>query len=52
MDAGDQFSSLVEGFRHVVVGADAETLDLVLDARARPDRIRIGVLNLGDPGAA
>src|SRR5229473_224263 len=31
MDAGDQFV-LVEGFGHVVVGADAETLDLVLDA--------------------
>src|SRR6185437_6632075 len=31
MDAGDQFF-LVEGFGHVVVGADAETLDLVLDA--------------------
>jgi hypothetical protein len=30
-DARDQFV-LVEGFGHVVVGADAETLDLVLDA--------------------
>src|SRR5213595_2661035 len=31
VDAGDQFV-LVEGLGHVVVGADAETLDLVLDA--------------------
>src|SRR3979411_682423 len=31
MDARNQFV-LVEGFGHVVVGADAETLDLVLDA--------------------
>src|SRR5258707_6452658 len=31
MDAGDQFV-LVERLGHVVVGADAETLDLVLDA--------------------
>jgi len=31
MDARDQFV-LVEGLGHVVVGADAETLDLVLDA--------------------
>jgi hypothetical protein len=31
VDAGDQLI-LVEGFGHVVVGADAEALDLVLDA--------------------
>jgi len=31
MDAGDQFV-LVEGLGHVVVGTNAETLDLVLDA--------------------
>src|SRR5262245_36460631 len=31
MDTGDQFV-LVEGFGHVVVGANAQTLDLVLDA--------------------
>src|SRR3954453_14809026 len=31
MDAGNQFV-LVEGLGHVVVGTDAETLDLVLDA--------------------
>jgi len=31
VNAGDQFV-LVEGLGHVIVGADAETLDLVLDA--------------------
>ena len=31
MNAGDQLV-LVEGLCHVVVGADTETLDLVLDA--------------------
>ena len=46
MDAGDQFV-LVEGFGHVVVGADAETLDLVLDAgKAGEDQDRC--LDLGD----
>jgi hypothetical protein len=47
MDARDQFV-LVEGFCHVVVGADAETLDLVLDAgKAREDQN--GSFDLGDP---
>ncbi len=47
MDAGDQLV-LVEGFCHVVVGADAETLDLVLDAgKAGEDQDRC--LDLGDP---
>jgi hypothetical protein len=31
MDAGDQFV-LVEGLGHVVIGTDAEALDLILDA--------------------
>jgi len=31
MDAGNQFV-LVEGLGHVVIGADAEALDLILDA--------------------
>src|SRR6478609_801256 len=47
MDARNQFV-LVEGFGHVVVGADAETLDLVLDAgKAGEDQNRC--LDLGDP---
>ncbi len=47
MDAGDQFV-LVEGLCHVVVGADAETLDLVLDAgEAGEDQDRC--LDLGHP---
>jgi hypothetical protein len=41
VDARDQLV-LVEGLGEVVVGAEAQTLHLVLDAR-QPDRIRIGV---------
>src|SRR5580693_1772503 len=47
MDARDQFV-LVEGFGHVVVGADAETLDLVLDA-GKAGEDQNGGLDLGDP---
>src|SRR5450756_530341 len=47
MDAGDQFV-LVEGLGHVVVGADAETLDLVLDA-GEAGEDQNGGFDLGDP---
>src|SRR5882757_7577306 len=47
VDAGDQFV-LVEGFGHVVVGADAETLDLVLDA-GEAGEDQNGGLDLGYP---
>ena len=47
MDAGDQFI-LMEGFCHVVVGADAETLDLVLDA-GETGEDQNGSFDLGDP---
>src|SRR5205085_11638254 len=47
VDAGDQFV-LVEGLGHVVVGADAETLDLVLDA-GKAGEDQNGGLDLGDP---
>jgi len=41
----------VERLGHVVVGADAETLDLV-PMPARPERIRIGVLIFDTEAAA
>ena len=44
VDAGDQFV-LVERLGDVVVGTEAETLDLILDAEM-PDRIKIGVFTL------
>ena len=47
MDAGNQFV-LVEGLGHIVVGADAETLDLVLDA-GEAGEDQNGCLDLGDP---
>ena len=47
VDAGDQFV-LVEGLGHVVVGANAETLDLVLDA-GEAGEDQNGGLDLGDP---
>ncbi len=50
VDARDQFV-LVEGLGHVVVGADAETLDLVLDA-GEAGEDQNGCLDLRDPQAA
>ncbi|MGY3395782.1 hypothetical protein ACVWW6_008373 [Bradyrhizobium sp. USDA 3311] len=47
VDAGHQLV-LVEGLGHVVVGADAETLDLVLDAGEAGEDQNRG-LDLGDP---
>jgi len=47
MDAGDQFV-LVEGLGHVVVGADAETPDLVFDA-GEAGEDQNGCLDLGNP---
>ena len=47
MDAGNQLV-LVEGLGHVVVGADAETLDLVLDA-GEAGEDQDGSLDLRDP---
>src|SRR5579859_7261203 len=47
MDAGHQFV-LVEGFGHVVVGAVAETLYLVLDA-GKAGEDQDGSLDLGNP---
>ena len=47
MDARNQFV-LVEGLGHVVVGADAETLDLVLDA-GEAGEDQNGGLDLGHP---
>src|SRR5256885_14479530 len=47
VDAGDQFV-LVEGFCHVVVGANAETFDLVLDA-GEAGEDQNGCLDLGNP---
>ena len=47
MDARNQFV-LVEGLGHVVVGADAETLDLVLDA-GEAGEDQNGCFDLGDP---
>ena len=42
MDAGDQFV-LVKRFRHIVIGAEAETVYLVLDG-GKAGEIEIGVL--------
>src|SRR4029079_11774106 len=47
MNSRDQFV-LVEGLGHVVVGADAETLDLVLDA-GEPGEDQNGGFDLGNP---
>ena len=47
VDAGDQFV-LMEGLGHVVVGANAETLDLVLDA-GKAGEDQNGGLDLRDP---
>jgi hypothetical protein len=47
VDARHQFV-LVEGLGHGIVGAEAQALDLVLDAGkpGEPERMRIGVLAL------
>jgi len=47
MNAGNQLV-LVEGLGHIVVGADAETLDLVLDA-GEAGEDQNGCLDLGNP---
>src|SRR4029078_4028663 len=47
MNSRDQFV-LVEGLGHVIVGADAETLDLVLDA-GEPGEDQNGGFDLGNP---